>query len=74
MFFDEGFAGVFFSRVKQIYFGDLGDKRIFEVNGVVKWVMRGKLFISLLRNYVSKVHTEFWNGCVLGFLRLGNLG
>ena len=48
MFFDEGFAGIFFSRVEQVYFGNLGDEHIFEVNGVVKWAMRGKLFISFL--------------------------
>ena len=48
MFFDEGFAGVFFSRIEWVYFGDLGDKHILEVNGVVKWAMRGKLFISFL--------------------------
>ena len=48
MFLDEDFAGVFFNRVKWIYFGDLGDECILEVNGVVKWVIRGKLFISFL--------------------------
>ena len=48
MFFNEGFAGVFFGRVEQIYFGDFGNKCVFEVNGVVKWMMRGKLFIGFL--------------------------
>ena len=48
IFFDEGFAGIFFSRVEQVYFGDLGNKRIFEVNGAVKWAIRGKLFIGFL--------------------------
>ena len=73
MFIDEGFVGVFFSRVEWVYFGNLGDECILEVNGVVKWAMRGKLFISFLRKYVSKVHIEFWNGCVLGFFCLGDL-
>ena len=73
MFFDEGFAGIFFGGVEWVYFGNLGNGCILEVNGVVKWVMRGKLFISFLRKYISKVHTEFWNGCFLGFLCLGNL-
>ena len=48
MFFNEGFAGIFFSRVKWVYFGNLGDEYILKVNGVVKWAMRGKLFISFL--------------------------
>ena len=48
MFFDEGLAGVFFSRVEWVYFDDLGNECILEVNGVVKWAMRGKLFISFL--------------------------
>ena len=73
MFFNEGFAGIFFSRVKWVYFGNLGDEYILKVNGVVKWAMRGKLFISFLQKYISKVHTEFQNGCFLGFLCLGNL-
>ena len=36
MFLDEGFAGVFFGGVEWVYFGNLGDERILEVNGVVK--------------------------------------
>ena len=73
IFFNEDFAGIFFGRVEQVYFGDLGNKHIFEVNGAVKWAIRGKLFISFLRKYISEVSTEFQNGCFLGFLCLSNL-
>ena len=48
MFFDKGFAGVLFSMVEWVYLGNLGDEHILEVNGVVKWAMRGNLFISFL--------------------------
>ena len=74
MFFNEDFTGILFSGIEWVYLGDLQDECILEVNGVVKWVMRRKLFISFLQKYISKVHTKFWNGCVLGFLCLGDLG
>ena len=73
MFFDEGFVGVFFGGVEWVYFGDFGNEYVFKVYGVVKWAMRGKLFIGFLQKYISEVGTEFQNGCFLGFFCLGNL-
>ena len=47
MFIDEGFTSFPFSRVKRIDFGNLGDKRVLEFNGMVKGTMRGKSVICL---------------------------
>ena len=47
MFINEGLASFPFSRIKRVDLRNLGDKGIFEFNGVIKGLMRGRNIISL---------------------------
>ena len=41
MFFDEHSIGFFFLGIERVYFGNLGYKGIFQVNGVIKGSVGG---------------------------------
>ena len=63
MFIDEGFTSFPFGRIKRIDFGNLGDERVLEFNGMVKGSMRGKSVICFFQEDISEISAEVrdWN-------------
>ena len=70
MFFDKCLANIFFSGVKWIDLGNLGNESVLEVDGMIKWTVRRELFVCFLRENIGEVSAEFWNGNFLGFFWL----
>ena len=77
VFFNKGFTSILLGRIKWVDFSNLGNKSVFEVNGVVEGMMGRKLFISLLGEYISEVGTKLRNGnffCPFGLSNFGRDG
>ena len=74
MFIDESFASLFFSRVKRVNLGNLGNRRVLEFDGVIERSMRRKNVVSLLREDISEVSAEVGDRDLLGFVSLSQLG
>ena len=74
VFFNKGFTSILLSRVKWIDFSNVGNKGVFEVDGVVEGTMGRKLFISLLREYISEISTKLRNGNFFCLFSLSHFG
>ena len=73
VFFNECFMDILFSRVEWVNLGNLGNKGVLEVDGMIKGTVGRKLFISLLGEDIGEVSTELGNGDFLRFLSLSDL-
>ena len=73
MFTNEGLASFPFGRIKRVDLRNLGDKGIFEFNGVIKGSMRGKNVISLFQEDISEIRAKVRDRDFLWFLSLSKL-
>ena len=73
MFIYESFASFLFLEVEGIYFGDLWDKELFKINGMIIHSMRGKMIMDFFRKYVFEVGAPFWDFLIRGFSSLSQL-
>ena len=73
MFIDESLTGLFFCRIEGVDLGDLWDKGVFQFNGMVKRLLRGKNIASSFRKDILEISTEVRDWDLLGFLGSGKL-
>ena len=74
VFINESLTSLFFSRVKRINLGNLGDEGVLEFNGVIKRSMRRENVLSLFREDISEISAKVRDWDLLGIVCLGQLG
>ena len=73
VFINESLASFLFSRIKRVDLHNLGDKGIFEFNGVIEGSMRRENIICLFREDISEISAKVRDWDFLWFLSLGKL-
>ena len=73
VFVNESFVGFLFSRMKRVDLRNLGDKGIFEFNGVIEGSMRREDIIHLFQEDISEISAKIRDWDFLWFLSLSEL-
>ena len=73
VFVNESLTSFLFSRIKRVDLHNLGDKGIFEFNGVIEGSMRRENIIHLFREDIGEISAKVGDWDFLWFLRLSEL-
>ena len=73
VFVNESLTSFLFSRIKRVDLHNLGDKGIFEFNGVIEGSMRRENIIHLFREDIGEISAKVGDWDFLWFLHLSEL-